>query len=126
MNFWKKIKQRYLRQAPRYQPSFTKTAHGNGINFGKPLDVKIRGAEVLTARIYNKQTKKTYQIDQSHSNDKDKNAETIQLSMKSKLHPDAKAPHYYLPPGKYTLLVWWWDDDIMRGGTYRDNFVIIP
>ena len=125
LSIWEKIRRRYLRRAPKYQTNFHKTIHGNGLHFGETLQIRIKDAEVVTGRIYDHITNKTYQINQSHGNDADKDAETISFTLKTRLHPKAVAPDYHLPKGQYTLLTWWWDNDTMRGGTYRDKFVII-
>jgi len=125
LSFWEKIKRRYLKRGPKYTTNFIKTKHGNGIKQGQELIIRIRNAEVVTGRIYDPKTNKTYQIDQSHSNDEDKDAETTNFTLKSRIHQRAIAPDYFLPIGEYFLLTWWWDNDTMRGGTYKDKFVIV-
>lgn len=122
---WLRFKRLFQIRAPKYTTNFIKTPLGNGIKYGNELIIRVRGAEVVTGRVYDSHTNKTFQIDQSHTNDEDKDAETTNFTLKSRLHPDAVAPNYYLPPGKYVLLTWWWDNNTMRGGTYRDKFVII-
>lgn len=124
ISVWEKIRRRFLRRGPKYTTNFLKTRDGNGIPQGEELIVRVRGAEVVTGRLYDPKTKKTYQIDQSHKNDEDKDEETTNFSLKSKLHPGASAPNYHLPWGEYVLLTWWFDYDTMRGGTYKDKFVI--
>ena len=124
LSVWDKIKRRYLRRGPKYTTNFVKSPQGNGIRYGQELIVRINGAEVVTGRLYDPRTKKTYQIDQSHKFDEDNDAETTNFTMKSRLHPDAESPDYFLPKGEYTLLSWYWDNDTMRGGSYRDKFVI--
>ena len=125
LSFWERIRQNFLRRAPKYTTNFIKTDKGNGLKFGMDLTIRVRGAAVVTGRIYDAKNNKTYQIDQSHKNDKDKDAETTQFSLKTKLHPDAKAPGYNLPPGEYMIFTWWFSYKTMRGGTYRDKFVIV-
>lgn len=125
LSIWEKIRRRFFRLGPKYTTNFIKTPKGNGIKKGKVLFIRIRGAEVVTGRLYDPRTKKTYQIDQSHSKDEDNDAQTINFTLKSRLHPNAMAPDYYLPQGEYTLLTWWWDAQTMRSGTYRDRFNII-
>ena len=124
MSIWSEIKRRFILRGPKYQPTFTKFSRGNGIKFGEELVVRIVGAEVVTGRVYDIINRRTYQIDQSHANDEDKDAETTNFTMRSKIHPEAVPPYYHLPPGEYMLLTWWWDNDTMRGGTYRDKFEI--
>lgn len=123
---WMRLKRLFQIRAPKYQPNFIKTPKGNGIKFGEELIVRVVGAEVVTGRIYDVISKRTYQIDQSHKRDEDNDAETTNFTLKSRLHPNAsKLTDYSLPVGEYMLLTWWWDNDIMRGGTYRDKFLII-
>jgi hypothetical protein len=124
-SIWEEIKRRFILRGPKYQPTFTKYPGGNGIKFGEELIVRIVGAEVVTGRIFDVVNRKTYQIDQSHAKDEDNDAETTNFTMKTKIHPDALPPDYFLPPGEYMLLTWWFDYDTMRGGTYRDKFDII-
>lgn len=124
-SIWGQIRQRFLSRGPKYKPSFTQYPGGNGLKVGEELRVRIRGAEVVTGRIYDVINKRTYQIDQSHSKDEDKDVETIRFTMKSMAHPNGRGPEYNLPAGEYMLLTWWWDNDTMRGGTYRDKFVIV-
>jgi|APSaa5957512535_1039671.scaffolds.fasta_scaffold13335_2 hypothetical protein len=124
LSIWEKIRRRYLRAAPKYQTNFHRTKQGNGLYFGEKLSIRIKDAEVVTGRIYDHITNKTYQINQSHDNDTDKDAETISFTLKTKLHPQSVKPEHYLPVGEYVLFTWWWDNDTMRGGTYRDKFII--
>ena len=122
---WQRLLNKFKRK-PRYTTNFVKTKYGNGISQGEELIVKINGAEVVTGRIYDPKTGKTYQIDQSHAKDEDNNAETTNFTLKSNLHPRAsKLSGYVLPIGEYVLFTWWWDNDTMRGGTYRDKFMIV-
>lgn len=121
---WEQIRRRFLRRGPKYTTNFIKTVDGNGIPQGEELVIRIRGAEVVTGRLYDPKNNRTYQIDQSHKLDEDNDAETTNFTLKSKVHPDAIAPDYSLPIGEYVLLTWWWDNDTMRGGTYKDKFVI--
>lgn len=124
LTIWEQIRRRFLRRGPKYTTNFVKTLQGNGIPFGSELIVRVRDAEVVTGRLYSLKTKKTYQIDQSHAKDEDNDVETTNFSMKSKIHARSEPPNYHLPPGEYMLLTWWWDNDTMRGGTYKDKFVI--
>lgn len=122
---WERIRKRFLRLGPKYTTNFVKTKYGNGIPYNSELIVRVRGAEVVTGRVYDVLTKRTYQIDQSHSNDEDNDAETTNFTLRSKSHPHTDAStNYALPIGDYILLTWWWDDDTMRGGTYKDKFTI--
>jgi hypothetical protein len=97
---------------------------GNGIPYGTELIVRVKGAEIVTGRLSDARTKRVYQIDQSHKRDEDNDEETTNFTMKSKSQPNPIPPDYFLPNGEYYLLTWWWDSDTMRGGTYRDKFVI--
>ena len=122
---WERIRKRFLRLGPKYTTNFVKTNHGNGIPFNTELIIRVRGAEVVTGRLYSLETKRTYQIDQSHAKDEDNDAETTNFTLRSKLHPQAsESSNYALPLGEYVLLTWWWDNDTMRGGTYKDKFTI--
>ena len=112
-------------RGPKYTTNFVKTKYGNGIPFNTELIIRVRGAEVVTGRLYDVANRKTYQIDQSHAKDEDNDAETTNFTLKSRLHPFAsKLNDYALPFGEYMLLTWWWDNDTMRGGTYKDKFMI--
>lgn len=121
---WELIRRRFLRRGPKYTTNFIKTKDGNGIQYGTELIIRVKGAEVVTGRLFDLITKKTYQIDQSHVKDEDNDAETTNFTLKSKAHPDSEGPDYFLPWGDYVLLTWWWDNDTMRGGTYKDKFSI--
>jgi len=125
ISVWEKIRRRFLKRGPKYTTNFIKTRYGNGIPFNSELIIRVRGAEVVTGRIYSLLTKRTYQIDQSHSKDEDNDAETTNFTLKSQLHPEAlPSENFALPHGEYMLLTWWWDNDSMRGGTYKDKFTI--
>jgi len=124
LSFWEKIRRKYLRRAPRYTTNFEKTTNGNGIPHGKELLIRVKDAEAVTGRLYDAKTHKTYQLDQSHARDEDNDVETTNFTMKSKVHPNTSPPDHFLPRGKYVIFTWWWDDDTMRGGTYKDEFVI--
>jgi len=126
MGIWENIRRNFLKRGPKYTTNFERTAEGNGIPYGKELHIRIKGAEVVTAKLYDPLNKRIYQIDQSHANDEDKDAETVNFTMKSRLHPAAHKDidNYQLPGGDYALLIWWYDMDTNRGGMYRDKFVI--
>jgi len=122
---WERIRKRFLRLGPKYTTNFVKTKYGNGIPFNSELIIRVRGAEVVTGRLYDLATKRTYQIDQSHAKDEDNDAETTNFTLRSKLHPQALADfNYALPLGDYVLLTWWFDNDTMKGGQYKDKFTI--
>jgi len=123
---WERIRLRFLRRPPKYQPSFIKTPKGNGLNFGtSSLDVRIRGAELIMGQIIDVKNKKIYTLSFSNANDVDRDAETNNFILKTRLHPDAVAPNYFLPVGEYVLLNQWFDYDTGRNGTYKDKFVIV-
>ncbi len=124
LSFWERIRRKYLKQAPKYQTNFIKTSKGNGIKFGKELIVRIAGAELIMGHIIDPKNKRIYQLSYSNPNDKDKNVETNNFTMKTRLHPNAKAPDFYLPVGHYILINQWFDYDTGRNGTYKDNFWI--
>lgn len=126
MSYWRRLKQRFLNRGPKYTTNFKKFPEGNGISQGQELIIRVKGAEVVTGKLYDPLTNRTYQIDQSHANDEDKDAETTNFSLKSKLHPKSLSPDYYLPVGEYVLLTWWFDYDTMRGGMFKDKFRIYP
>lgn len=122
---WMRLKRLFQIRAPKYTTNFVKTKFGHGIKQGDELIIRVRGAEAVTGRVYDPRTNKTYQIDQSHINDEDKDVETTNFTLKSRLHPKAMVPDFFLPVGEYVLLTWWWDNDTMRGGIYRDKFMIV-
>ena len=105
----------------KYQTNLIKGDRGNSIKTGRELIVRIRGAEVVTAKLSH--NGRLLQVDQSHKNDEDSNTETINLKLKTK-------SRYFrttnLIPGTYELHVWYWDNDTMMGGSYRDSFEITP
>ncbi len=121
---WARLKNLF-RRTPKYDVNWIKTPQGNGIKYGEELIVRVRGAEVVTGRVYDPRHGKTYQIDQSHAKDEDNDAETTNFTLKSRNHPNAHPNTYSLPLGEYVLMSWWWDCDKMRGGTYTDKFVIV-
>jgi hypothetical protein len=103
----------------KYQTNFTQLDAGNGIPYKQELIVKIAGAETVTGQIRYKNGQVCL-IDQSHANDEDNNAETVNFNMKVKGAGDDD----YLPPGEYTLIIWYFDNDTMMGGSYTDKFLI--
>jgi len=104
----------------KYQTNFVRTPYGNGIKTGTELIVKIRGAEVVTGKISHKG--RLLMIDQSHANDEDKDASTINFKLK---HRKYKILKYNLPLGEYELHLWFYDKDSGERGLYRDKFQII-
>lgn len=124
LSYWEKIRRRFLRRGPKYQTNFTESPMGNGIPHGTELIVRVVDAEIVTGRISDAITRRVYQIDQSHKFDEDNDEETTNFTMKTKSQPNPIPPDYFLPKGEYYLLTWWWDNDTMRGGTYKDKFVI--
>ncbi len=125
LSYWERIRKNFLRRPPKYQPSFIKTPKGNGLKFGTSLNVRIRGAELIMGHIIDAKNKKIYTLSFSNANDVDRDAETINFTLKTRLHPDAVAPDYFLPVGEYILLNQWFDYDTGRNGTYKDKFVIV-
>ncbi len=125
LSYWEKIRRRFLRRPPKYQPSWIKTQYGNGLIYGSSLTVRIVGAELIMGHIIDVKNRKMYMLEYSHANDRDKDAETNNFTMKTKLHPEAIAPDYFLPPGEYILINQWFDYDTGRNGTYTDKFIII-
>ena len=124
LSVWERIRRRYLRRAPKYQSNFVKTSRGNGLYFGQALDIRIVDAELIMGHIVDPKNRRIYQLSYSNANDADKDAETNNFTMKTRLHPDAIAPDYFLPKGEYILINQWFDYDTGRNGTYRDNFAI--
>ena len=125
LNRWGKIRRRFLRRPPKYQQSFIKTSQGNGLTFGSSLDVRIVGAELIMGHIVDPKNRRIYQLSYSNANDADKDAETNNFTMKTRQHPNAVAPDYFLPPGEYLLINQWFDYDTGTNGTYKDKFVIV-
>ena len=111
----------FISNGDKYQTNFVKTRNGNGIKTGTELLVRIRGAEVVTGKISHKG--QLLIIDQSHDNDEDKDASTINFKLK---HRRFKIFKYNLPLGEYELHLWFYDQDSGERGLYRDKFVIIP
>lgn len=105
-----------------FETNFEKYPAGNGIKEGSELLVKVKGAEVVTGQIRDSRNR-ILTIDQSHSNDEDKNAETINMKLKKRGWLGIKNDN--LPPGKYLLIVWYFDYDTMKGGSYTDKFLIV-
>jgi len=103
----------------KYQTNFVQYDAGNGIPHKQELIVRIAGAETVTGQIRYKNGQVCL-IDQSHENDEDNNAETINFNMKVK----GAADDDYLPPGEYTLITWYWDNETSMGGSYTDKFII--
>jgi hypothetical protein len=103
----------------KYQTNFVQLDAGNGIAHKQELIVKIAGAETVTGQIRYKNGQVCL-IDQSHANDEDNNAETVNFNMRVKGAGDDD----YLPPGEYTLIIWYFDNDTMMGGSYTDKFLI--
>lgn len=116
----KQDQQSTIKGGGKYQTNFIKTSTGNGIQAGRELIVRIRGAEVVTAKLSHKG--KLLQVDQSHKNDEDSDTETINLKLKTKSRFFRTTN---LLPGTYELHVWYFDNDTMMGGSYRDKFEII-
>ncbi len=110
---------------PKFEVNFEKFPAGNGIKEGSELLVKVIGAEVVTGQIRDARNK-IITIDQSHSNDEDKNAETINMKLKRRGRGwGIFRRKYDLPPGRYTLIVWYFDYHSMNGGSYTDKFLIV-
>jgi len=105
-----------------YSTNFEKYPSGNGIKQGSELLVKIKGAEVVTGQIRDAKNH-IITIDQSHSKDEDKNAETINMKLKRRSWGGLRKDD--LPAGKYILIVWYFDYDTMTGGSYTDKFLIV-
>lgn len=110
----------FVANGEKYQTNFVKTLKGNGIKTGTKLLVRIRGAEVVTGKISHKG--QLLLIDQSHANDEDKDASTINFKLK---HRRFKIFKYNLPLGEYELHLWFYDQDSGERGLYRDKFEII-
>ena len=110
------------RNTGKYQTNFVKGPKGNGIKTGQELIVRIKGAEVVTAKL--SYQGKLLQVDQSHAKDEDNDTETINLKLKTKSRFFRRTVN--LLPGTYELHVWYWDNDTMMGGSYRDKFEITP
>jgi len=126
LSTWEQIRRKFFRRGPKYTTNFVKTPKGNGIAYGSELEIRVAGAEVVTAKLYDPLNNRVYSIDQSHIHDEDNDAETVNFTMKSKLHPSTHVSldNYQLPGGDYALLIWWYDMDTNKGGMYRDKFVI--
>ena len=112
--------QEFVANGEKYQTNFVKTLTGNGIRTGTELKIKIRGAEIVTGKISYKGA--LLIIDQSHANDEDKDASTINFKLK---HRRYKIFKYNLPLGEYTLHLWFYDQDSGERGTYTDKFEIV-
>lgn len=109
----------------KFETNFEKYPAGNGIEEGSELLVKIVGAEVVTGQIRDARNR-IITIDQSHSNDEDKDAQTINMKLKRRGRGwGIFRRNYNLPPGKYVLIVWYFDYDTMMGGSYTDKFLIV-
>ncbi len=125
ISFWGKIKQK-IRRTPKYQVNFIKTPKGNGIKFGtSSLDVKIVGADLIMGYVVDVKNKQIYTLSFSNASDTDRDAETNNFILKTRLHPDSIPPNYFLPVGEYILFNQWFDYDSKKSGTFRDKFVII-
>ena len=105
----------------KYETNFEKFPGGNGIKEGSELIVKIIGAEVITGQIRDVKNR-IITIAQSHKNDEDRNAETINIKLKRRRWLGLKNDN--LPAGKYVLIVWYFDYDTMMGGSFTDKFLI--
>jgi hypothetical protein len=126
LSFLGRIKQK-IKPTPLYHVNFIKTAKGNGIKFGtSSLDVSIRGAELIMGYIMDIKNKKLYNLSFSNATDIDRDAETHNFILKTRLHPEAIPPYYFLPVGEYILFNQWFDYDSNKNGYFRDKFVIIP
>jgi len=104
----------------KYQVNFIRSEFGNAIHTGEELIVRIKGAESVSGYISMNGSK--VQIDQSHENDEDKDAETINFLLKR------KSVHFLtrnLRVGTYYLHVWFWDKDTNQQGYYKEEFEII-
>lgn len=109
----------------KYTSNFKSYPIGNGIKIGSELEIRIAGAEVVTAQIRNSNNQ-LIMIEQSHSNDKDHDKETIQIKLKTKRRRwGIFRRHDDLPVGEYTLFLWYFDYVNMTGGTYKDRFNIV-
>ncbi len=106
----------------KFETNFEKFPAGNGIKEGSELILRVKGAEVVTGQIRDV-ANRIITIDQSHANDEDKDAETINMKLKRRRWLGAK--HDNLKPGKYVLIVWYWDNDTMMGGSFTDKFLIV-
>ncbi len=110
----------FISNGEKYQTNFNKTRHGNGIKTGTKLTIKVRSAEVITAKIsHNGQL---LIINQSHSKDEDNDGSTISIKLK---HRRFRLFNYNLPLGTYELHIWFYDEDSGERGLYRDKFEII-
>lgn len=116
----KKVIETIVSNGDKYQTNFVKTQYGNGIKTGTELLVRIRGAETVTGKISYKG--QLLMIDQSHSRDEDKDAETINFKLK---HRRFKIFKYNLPLGVYELHLWFYNKTSGERGLYRDKFQII-
>jgi len=105
----------------KFETNFVKFPAGNGINEGETLHVKVHGAEFVTGQIRDAKNQ-VITIDQSHSNDEDKDAQTINMKLKRRRWGGLRKDN--LPSGKYILIVWYFDYDTMQGGSYTDKFLI--
>ena len=105
----------------KYETNFEKFPGGNGIKEGSELIIKIHGAEVVTGQIRDVKNR-IITIDQSHKNDEDKDAQTINMKLKRRRWLGLKNDN--LPAGKYVLIVWYFDNDTMMGGSFTDKFLI--
>lgn len=104
----------------KYQVNFIRSEFGNAIHTGEELIVRIKGAESVSGYISLNSNK--IQLDQSHENDEDKDAETINFLLKR------KSVHFLtrnLRVGTYLLHVWFWDKDTNQQGYYKEEFEII-
>lgn len=98
--------------------NFDRSQGFNGIPQGKELIVRVTDAEIVTGVI--KRNGAARIIDQSHENDEDQDAETINFKLKTRkffMYRD-------FPVGDYELIVWYWDKDENRAGGFRDRFNI--
>lgn len=104
----------------KYQVNFIRSEFGNAIHTGEELIVRIKGADSVSGYISLNGSK--IQLDQSHENDEDKDAETINFLLKRKsIHLITRN----LRVGTYLLHVWFWDKDTKQQGYYKEEFEII-
>ena len=109
----------FISNGEKYQTNFKKTQWGNGIKTGTELLVRVKGAETVTGKLSYKVA--LLMIDQSHANDEDKDAETINFKLK---HRRFRMFKYNLPLGTYELHIWFYDEDSGERGLYKDEFQI--